>query len=317
MAGSNGTTQTRWQQLQELAVESARTQLRLAKQYVDATQRLGREGWPDATDVKRLQTEGERYLRELAELNLRYARSVQDLARESGQRLYDVATSEHVHGAHGSQASHAKHSDIRLALDLAGPWGGAASGSFTVANTRTEIARVSFEAGPLRAAHGGEKAFPATVSFDPGGVDLAPRTEANVAITVELDKAHFEPGRTYLGEVRVLGGTDVVLELTVRVLDPDPVKVSVVQPARRAAARPSAAAKKAPAKKTAAKKTAKRTTMTTAKKIAAKKTPTKKTARGRLRRSDKRPGRVHLVRQREPFAHQPRHVRTRHQPRQG
>ena len=144
MAGSNSTTQTRWQQLQELAVESARTQLRLAKQYVDATQRLGRDGWPDAADVKRLQTEGEHYLRELAELNLRYARSVQDLARESGQRLFDVATSEHVH------ESHAKHSDIRLALDLSGPWGGEASGSFTVANTRTEIARVSFEAGRLR-----------------------------------------------------------------------------------------------------------------------------------------------------------------------
>ncbi len=263
MAGSNGTTQTRWQQLQELAVDSARTQLRLAKQYVDATQRLGRDGWPDAADVKRLQTEGERYLRELAELNLRYARSVQDLARESGQRLYDVATNEHVH------ESHPKHSDIRLALDLSGAWGSEASGSFTVANTRTEIARVSFEAGPLRAAHGGEKAFPATVSFDPGGVDLAPRTEATVGITVALDKAHFEPGRTYLGEVRVLGGTDVVLELTVRVLDPDPVTVSVVRPARRAAARPSAAAKKAPAKKTAAKKTAK---------AAAKRTPTKKTA---------------------------------------
>ena len=275
MAGSTSTTQTRWQQLQELAVDSARTQLRLAKQYVDATQRLGRDGWPDAADVKRLQAEGERYLRELAELNLRYARSVQDLARESGQRLYDVAKSEqHVH------ESHAKHSDIRLALDLAGAWGGEASGSFTVANTRTEIARVSFEAGPLRAAHGGEKAFPATVSFDPGGVDLAPRTEATVGITVALDKGHFEPGRTYLGEVRVLGGTDVVLELTVRVLDPDPVKVSVAQPAKRAAARPSASAKKAPAKKSAAKKTAKaaakRTTMTTAKKTA-KQAPTKKT----------------------------------------
>jgi hypothetical protein len=270
MAGSNSTTQTRWQQLQELAVESARTQLRLAKQYVDATQRLGRDGWPDAADVKRLQAEGEHYLRELAELNLRYARSVQDLARESGQRLFDVATSEHGH------EPHARHSDIRLALDLSGPWGGEASGSFTVANTRTEIARVSFEAGRLRAAHGGEKAFSANVSFDPGGVDLAPRTEATVGVTVELDKGHFEPGRTYLGEVRVLGGTDVVLELTVRVLDPDPVKVSVEQPAKRAAARPSAA-KKAPAKKTA-KAAAKRTTMTTAKKVAAKKTPTKKTA---------------------------------------
>ena len=75
-------------------MDSARTQLRLAKQYVEATQRLGREGWPDAADLKRLQSEGEHYLRELAELNLRYARSVQDLARESGQRLFDVATSD-------------------------------------------------------------------------------------------------------------------------------------------------------------------------------------------------------------------------------
>jgi len=275
MAGSNSAAQTRWQQFQELAVESARAQLKLAKQYVDTTQRLGRDGWPDAADVKRLQTEGERYLRELAELNVRYARSVQDLTRESGQRLFDVATKEHVHD------SPAKHSDIRLALDVSGPWGGEASGSFTVANTRTDIARVSFQAGQFHAAHG-DTTFLAPVSFDPAGVDLAPRTEATVGITVQLDKAHFEPGRTYLGEVRVLGGTDVVLELTGRVLEPspDPVTVSVAQPASRAAARPSAAAtKKTATTKAAAQQppAARKTTKSAvAKKAAAKKTGAKK-----------------------------------------
>ena len=211
MTSPRSTTATVWQQVQELVSESARTQLRLAKQYVEVTQRMAK--WPDSDALGRLRSEGERYLRELADLNLSYARMVQDLARESGERLVEAAT--------GERPREDVRSGVRLALDLSGPRGGQAAGGFTVANTRAETARVSLEASAFRPAGGG-RAVRLPVTFDPAGFDLAPGAETDVRIAVGLGEEQVEAGRTYHGEVRVLGGVDVVLEVTLHVLAPKP-----------------------------------------------------------------------------------------------
>lgn len=269
MAGSTTTTSSAWQQFQDLAVEAARTQIRLARQYVDVTMRLGRDGWSDPDYLRRLGHEGDRYLRELTDLNLRHARALQELARDSGERILDLSTG-------GRHTTHGRH-DVRLALDVSGPVGGHATGTFTVANTRDETAHVSFETGSLRATQHDGKAFRPKVAFDPAGLDLAPGAEARVELAVHLDKGQFEAGRTYRGEVRVLGGTDIVLELTVRVRDaatssPPHAAVRPADPAVSTAPARSTtkAATKSPAKKTA-KKVAKKspTSRTTAKRSAA------------------------------------------------
>lgn len=269
-----GTSTSPWQQLQDVVGDAARVQARWAKAVLTTAQATGRGEGPSPRDL--LQTVGseyQAYLRDLGKLNLQYAKALQELTAATGERLTEVVedASRPAHPSNHRRKPTASRrstgSTSRASLPLEGTVGGTASGTFTVANTRDEVAQLSFSAGPLVDAGRPEAdGLQPSFTFDPGSVRLAPGAESTVSVLLPLDADRFTPGHEYHGEITVLGGDGTQLDVTVRALVGPP---------------PKPAAKKAAAKTSTAK--------TRARRSAAKKTTTRKAAAKRPARARRTP----------------------------
>ena len=249
-----GSSTSPWQQLQDVVGDAARVQARWAKAVLTTAQATGRGEGPSPRDL--LQTVGseyQSYLRDLGKLNLQYAKALQELTAATGERLTEVVedASRPSHPSnHRRKPTASTGSTARASLPLEGTVGGTASGTFTVGNTRDEVAQLSFSAGPLVDAGRPEAdGLQPSFTFDPGSVRLAPGAESTVSVLLPLDADRFTPGHEYHGEITVLGGDGTRLDVRVRALVGPPPKPS----AKKAAAKTSTA--KTAARRSAAKKT--------------------------------------------------------------
>ena len=269
-----GASTSPWQQLQDVVGDAARVQARWAKAVLTTAQATGRGEGPSPRDL--LQTVGseyQAYLRDLGKLNLQYAKALQELTAATGERLTEVVedasrpSHRSNHRRKPTPSTGSTGSTARASLPLEGTVGGTASGTFTVANTRDEVAQLSFSAGPLVDAGRPEAdGLQPSFTFDPGSVRLTPGAESTVSVLLPLDADRFTPGHEYHGEITVLGGDGTQLDVTVRALVGPP---------------PKPAAKKAGAKTSTAK--------TAAWRSAAKKTTTRKAAAKRPARARRTP----------------------------
>ena len=265
-----GASTSPWQQLQDVVGDAARVQARWAKAVLTTAQATGRGEGPSPRDL--LQTVGseyQAYLRDLGKLNLQYAKALQELTTATGERLTEVVEDasrpSHVSNHRRKAAASATPtgstgSTSRASLPLEGTVGGTASGTFTVANTRDEVAQLSFSAGPLVDAGRPESdGLQPSFTFDPGSVRLAPGAETTVSVLLPLDADRFTPGHEYHGEITVLGGDGTRLDVTVRALVGPPPKPAAKKAAKTSTAKTAArrsAAKKPTTRKAAAKRPA-------------------------------------------------------------
>ena len=262
-----GASTSPWQQLQDVVGDAARVQARWAKAVLTTAQATGRGEGPSARDL--LQTVGseyQAYLRDLGKLNLQYAKALQELTAATGERLTEVvedaSRSSHlsIHRRKPTGSTGSSGSTAGASLPLEGTVGGTASGTFTVANTRDEVAQLSFSAGPLVDAGRPEAdGLQPSFTFDPGSVRLAPGAETTVSVLLPLDADRFTPGHEYHGEITVLGGDGTRLDVTVRALVGPPPKPAAKKAAKTSTAKTAArrsAAKKPTTRQAAAKRPA-------------------------------------------------------------
>lgn len=262
-----GASTSPWQQLQDVVGDAARVQARWAKAVLTTAQATGRGEGPSARDL--LQTVGseyQAYLRDLGKLNLQYAKALQELTAATGERLTEVVEDasrpSHPSNHHRkpTASTGSTRSTAHASLPLEGTVGGTASGTFTVANTRDEVAQLSFSAGPLVDAGRPESdGLQPSFTFDPGSVRLAPGAETTVSVLLPLDADRFTPGHEYHGEITVLGGDGTRLDVTVRALVGPPPKPAAKKAAKTSTAKTAArrsAAKKPTTRKAAAKRPA-------------------------------------------------------------
>ena len=90
----------------------------------------------------------------------------------------------------------------------------------TLANHQPREHDVTFEVGPVT---GSGRSFAPSLRVQPSVLTLAPGTEAEVELTLDLPAEDFEPGGTYRGRVTVRGGQEAVISLTIEV---DPTRPS-------------------------------------------------------------------------------------------
>lgn len=252
-----GANTTAWQQLQDLVGDAARVQARWAKAVVATAQAPGRVDGPSPRDLlQTLGSEYRSYLRDLGKLNLEYARALQELTGAAGERLTEVVE-DASRPPHDRDHRRRPTTTARASLPMDGTVGGTASGSFTVANTRDEVAQLSFSAGPLLdVATPDADGLQPSFTFDPGSVRLEPGAESTVSVLLPLDADRFTPGHEYHGEIKVLGGDGTRLDVTVHALaGPRSKRSKPTRPATKKTATPKTAARKS-AKKSAARKAA-------------------------------------------------------------
>jgi hypothetical protein len=87
----------------------------------------------------------------------------------------------------------------------------------TLSNNRGATRRVEFEVGRFSGPSG---PFHPHVTFDPAHSILGPGEERQVSLRIQIDPKDATAGDVCHGEVRILGGDDVVLVLTIRVSSP-------------------------------------------------------------------------------------------------
>jgi hypothetical protein len=84
----------------------------------------------------------------------------------------------------------------------------------TVANRHGTAQDVGFDIGTMT---GGGSTFTPPVRLDPATLSLAPGEEGTVVLSLELAASLFRAGERYRCQVRLVGGDDLVLDVSVMV----------------------------------------------------------------------------------------------------
>ncbi len=105
----------------------------------------------------------------------------------------------------------------RLPVALRGSAGHSAAGTVTVVNRHTRARRIEVTAGELRTVTGAPA--PVTLAVTPARVTLAPKGDHEVTLAVELRAGSVSAGERFTGTVRVSGGDEATVDVTVEVED--------------------------------------------------------------------------------------------------
>lgn len=218
--------------LGDLARQAVRTQSSLLKQSVELT-RATVSGDLDRTSagrayVEAVSREGARYWRAVGGLGVDYAGDLLSLGnRVATSILADTARAGRTHG-HGHRTGHADPvppsatapppaaagtAGRRVAVTLAGPLGGRAEASVTVANRHPRARRVQLSAGDLTDALG--HVVRLVLEVEPARVTIPAGQERTVTLGVDLSDDHVVAGGRYTGTVEVSGGDEATLDVTV------------------------------------------------------------------------------------------------------
>ncbi len=207
------TSDEAWSQWSGLIARSMEAQARLARDASEVLRRAGAQTEVPASLLDRDQLEawgreGLTYWNDLVTLGIGYANNVIAVTQNAaGRFLQDV-------DAVARPSSSARLAPTRVPIDLPATEGEPISTQVTVSNSRGATRRVEFEVGRFSGPNG---PFHPHVTFDPAHSILAPGQERQVALRIEIDPKDAAAGDVCHGEVRILGGDDVVLVLTIRV----------------------------------------------------------------------------------------------------
>jgi hypothetical protein len=103
-------------------------------------------------------------------------------------------------------------------LSLTAPLGEHATASITITNTRDELAHVRCNVTDARRADGVDAAFAPDIGFTPEILELEPRAEARLEVSLRLDEDHYEPGTPYVAMLQITGHGEPRLEVPLRIM---------------------------------------------------------------------------------------------------
>jgi hypothetical protein len=209
---ANASPDETWNQWAGLLARSMEAQARLTRDATDVFRRAGEQTEIPASLLDRGQLEawgreGLQYWSDIVTLGIGYVNNVIEVTQSAaGRLLQDVDVVARPDRAHAPAE--------RIPVDLTGAVGEPISTQVTIGNTRGTTRRVEFEVGRFTNADG---PLHPHVTFDPSHSILAPNQERVVTMRVEIDPKDIAVGDVCHGEIRILGGDDVVLALTIRI----------------------------------------------------------------------------------------------------
>jgi hypothetical protein len=203
-----------WNQWAGLVARSVEAQARLTRDATEALRRAGAQTEIPASLLDRGQLEawgreGLQYWSDLVTLGVGYVNNVIAVTQQAaGRVLQDVEVATR-------SSTAARPTTQRIPVDLAGRAGEPITTQVMVSNSRAVTQRVDFEVGRFTGPNG---PLHPHVTFDPAHSTLAPRQERQVTMRIVIDPADAGTGDVCHGEVRIVGGDDVVLVLTLRIV---------------------------------------------------------------------------------------------------
>jgi hypothetical protein len=114
-------------------------------------------------------------------------------------------------------------SEQEFELSLTAPLGESATASFSIANTREDVARIRCHVSDVRRADGVDAAFAPDVSFAPEVLELAPGEEARLELTLRLDEKFYESDTLYAATLQITGHGEPRLEVPLLITATQPV----------------------------------------------------------------------------------------------
>jgi hypothetical protein len=105
-----------------------------------------------------------------------------------------------------------------VTVTLAGPSGSTATASLSITNTTGQRAQISRRVGDLRRPDGVGPSFVPAIAFAPDTLELGPNDEGTLTLSLQLDAERYDADVLYTGSLSLMGGSDVPLEIELRVL---------------------------------------------------------------------------------------------------
>jgi hypothetical protein len=109
-------------------------------------------------------------------------------------------------------------SDTTITLTLAGPAGTTAAASLSVMNTTGQRTRIGHQIVDVRRVDGAGPSLVPALAFVPETLELGPQEEGTLTISLHLDPGQYDSNALYTGALYLAGGSNVPLEVELRIL---------------------------------------------------------------------------------------------------
>ena len=109
-------------------------------------------------------------------------------------------------------------SDATVTLTLAGPAGATVEARLSVTNTTGQRTRIGHQIVDVRRVDGAGPSLVPAIAFVPETLDLGPNEEGTLTISLRLDPEQYDTDVLYTGALFLTGGSDVPLEVELRIL---------------------------------------------------------------------------------------------------
>ncbi len=201
-----------WSQWTGLIARSMEAQGRITRDATEVLRRAGEQtqiptSLMDREQLEAWGREGLQYWNDIVTLGVGYVNNVIQTTQHAAERLLSD-----VEGLNRSSGTRVVVD--RVPVELSGVSGEPITTQVTVSNTRGATRRVEFEVGRFTGPDG---PFHPHVTFDPAHSTLAPGQERQVTMRLEINPKDAAAGDECRGEIRILGGDEVVLVLTIRI----------------------------------------------------------------------------------------------------
>jgi len=118
---------------------------------------------------------------------------------------------------HGLLAA-TRPSDETAPVTLTAPLGATAAASLSITNTTGQPSRIDREVAEVRRVDGAGPSLIPAIVFVPETLELGPEEEGTLTISVQLDPEQYDPDVIYAGRLYLTGGSEVPLEIDLRIL---------------------------------------------------------------------------------------------------
>ena len=111
-----------------------------------------------------------------------------------------------------------EQSEAKVTLTLAGILGATASASLSVMNTTGQQTRIGHRIADVRRVDGAGPGLEPALAFIPQILELGPEEEGSLTVALRLDATLYDSDTLYTGVFYLTGGSDVPLEVGLRIL---------------------------------------------------------------------------------------------------
>ncbi len=110
------------------------------------------------------------------------------------------------------------HREARVTLTLSGPAGSTAAAALSITNTTEQRTQISHQMADVRRVDGAGPSFVPAVKIVPETIELDPKEEGTLTVSLGLDPEKYDTDAVYTGALYLTGGADVPLEVELRIL---------------------------------------------------------------------------------------------------